>query len=225
MTLDTSRTRAANPLAERLERLVTRHVAAEETARDSAHDLAHIRRVAAHALDIAAAEGADLETCLGAAWLHDLVYLPKNHPQAGEAAGRAAALLGPFCQEAGLASRAEAIRTAVAEHSFSAGVRPSTLESAVLQDADRLDAIGAIGVARCFATGGSFGSALWHPEDPLGRSGRALDDKRFALDHFERKLLRLGPAMNTAAGRALAVAREETMAAFLAALRVELLGV
>ena len=56
----------------------------------------------------------------------------------------------------------------------------------------------------------------------LPRSGRALDDKAFSLDHFDRKLLKLGPAMNTAAGRALAMAREETMAAFLAALRTEL---
>lgn len=211
-------------LAERLERLVARHIAAEGAPRDSAHDLAHIRRVAGHAWHIAESEGADVETCLGAAWFHDLVYLPKNHPQASETAARAAALLGPFCDEAGLGSRTEEIRTAVAEHSFSAGLRPTTLESAVLQDADRLDAIGAIGIARCFATGGSFGSALWHPDDPLNRTGRPLDDKRFALDHFERKLLRLGPTMNTAAGRSLAVAREETMAAFLAALRAELVG-
>ena len=206
----------------RLEAMVTNHIASEPHPRDPAHDLGHIRRVARTAHHIADAEGADVEVCLAAAWLHDLVFLPKNHPDASTTATRTAALIPGAAAHIGLGDSAEAIRTAVAEHSFSAGRPPTTLESAVLQDADRLDAIGAIGIARCFATGGSFGGALWHPEDPFARSGRGLDDKAFSLDHFERKLLKLGPAMNTAAGRALAMAREEAMAAFLAALRTEL---
>lgn len=212
---------------ERLEALVAARFAAEAVVRDSAHDLAHVRRVAGHARAIGEAEGADVEVCVAAAWLHDLVYLPKNHPDASETAARTAALIPEVAAEAdvGLEDKIHDIETAVAEHSFSRGLRASTLESAVLQDADRLDAIGAIGVARCFATGGSFGGALWHPDDPFARGGRALDDKAFSLDHFERKLLRLAPEMNTAAGRALAAVREETMAAFLSALRSELRGV
>jgi uncharacterized protein len=209
-------------LWERLEALVTQHIAHEPHLRDPAHDLGHIRRVARAAKHIAEAEGADVEVCIAAAWLHDLVFLPKNHPDSATTAERTAALIPGAAAHVGLGDRAEVIRTAVAEHSFSGGRAPTTLESAVLQDADRLDAIGAIGIARCFATGGSFGGALWHPADPFARSGRALDDKAFSLDHFDRKLLKLGPAMNTAAGRALAMAREETMAAFLAALRTEL---
>lgn len=212
-------------LTERLEALVSARFEAEAHARDAAHDLAHVRRVARHALEIGEAEGADVEVCVAAAWLHDLAYVPKNHPDAPLAAERAAAMLPELAEQAGLGDRVAAIATAVAEHSFSRGLRPSTLESAVVQDADRLDAIGAIGIARCFATAGSFGGALWHPDDPFGRSGRALDDKRFAVDHFDKKLALLGPGMNTAAGRALAAVREETMAAFLAALRTELRGV
>ncbi len=206
----------------RLEAMVSRHIESEPHPRDPAHDLGHIRRVARAARHIAEAEGADVEVCLAAAWLHDLVFLPKNHPDSATTAARTAALIPGAAGHVGLGDRAEAIRTAVAEHSFSAGRPPTTLESAVLQDADRLDAIGAIGIARCFATGGSFGGALWHASDPFARTGRALDDKAFSLDHFDRKLLKLGPAMNTAAGRALAMEREETMAAFLAALRTEL---
>ena len=212
---------------ERLEGLIAARFAAETHVRDSAHDLAHVLRVAGHARVIGEAEGADVEVCVAAAWLHDLVYLPKNHPDASETAARAAALIPELAVEAdaGLDDRVGEIQTAVAEHSFSRGLRASTLESAVLQDADRLDAIGAIGIARCFATGGSFGGALWHPDDPFAKGGRALDDKAFSLDHFERKLLRLAPEMNTAAGRAMAAVREETMAAFLSALRSELRGV
>lgn len=208
-----------------LEALVTARIAAEEAPRDAAHDLGHIRRVARLSAEIAEAEGADTLTCVAAAWLHDLVYLPKNHPDASTCAARAAALIPEACAAVGLAERAADVARAVAEHSYSAGLAPTTLESAVLQDADRLEAIGAIGIARCFATGGAMGAALWHGVEPFtGREAdaRPLDDKAYSLDHFDRKLLRLGPAMNTAHGRALAAIREETMAAFLSALRIEL---
>ena len=171
----------------RLEALVAARFAEETYSRDSAHDFGHVRRVAGHARDIGEAEGADVEVCLAAAWLHDLVFLPKNDPEASQTAARTALLIPELASQLDLEDRAAEIATAVAEHSFSRGLRPSTLESAVLQDADRLDAMGAIGIARCFATGGSFGSALWHPDDPWGRAGRERDDKAFSLDHFERK--------------------------------------
>ena len=86
----------------------------------------------------------------------------------------------------------------------------------------RLEALGAIGIARVFATGASFGAGLWHPEDPWAE-GRELDDKAWSLDHFERKLLRLAAGMTTAAGRRRAGARQRTMTAYLDALRAELL--
>jgi uncharacterized protein len=91
----------------------------------------------------------------------------------------------------------------------------------VVQDADRLEALGAIGVARVFATGASFGAGLWHPEDPWAE-GRDLDDKAWSLDHFEKKLLKLAADMKTAAGRRLAETRQGAMLAYLAALRAEL---
>ena len=90
-----------------------------------------------------------------------------------------------------------------------------------VQDADRLEALGAIGVARVFATGASFGAGLWHPEDPWARD-RELDDKVWSLDHFERKLLKLAGDLKTAAGQRLAAARQAAMLAYLEALRAEL---
>ncbi len=201
---------------------VGRRFALETVSRDGAHDLGHVERVARHAVLLAVEEGADVTVCLAAAWLHDLVYLPKNHPDAASCGDRAAIELPVVCGALGLEHHAKAIALAVSEHSFSAGRRPSSLEAAVLQDADRLDAIGAIGIARCFATSGSMGGALFHDEDPFAESGRPLDDKAFALDHFERKLLALAAGMNTQAGRARAMVRQETMVRFLDHLRVEL---
>lgn len=191
-------------------------------ARDGAHDLSHALRVARNARDLAAEEGIDPESCVAAALLHDLVYLPKNHPDSPRTAALGAELAHAWCLAIpALAPRADAIRAAIATHSFSGGAVAATPEGALLQDADRLEAIGAIGLARCFATGGAMGAQLWHPEDPWGER-RELDDKRHSLDHFELKLLRLAGRMNTAAGRRRAETRHRVLTAFLEALREEL---
>ena len=90
-----------------------------------------------------------------------------------------------------------------------------------MQDADRLEAIGAIGLARVFATGASFGASLWDSGDPWAER-RDLDDKAFSLDHFERKLLKLAAGMNTKTAKALAISRQQVLLGYLAALREEL---
>ncbi|MDP1830544.1 MAG: HD domain-containing protein [Geothrix sp.] len=198
------------------------HLAAESFPRDAAHDLGHILRVAWLALRLAKAEGADPEICVAAALLHDLVYRPKNHPESPLTAQMAADLVPRWCRDtAGLEGRADAIAAAVASHSWSGGGVPASPEAAVVQDADRLEALGAIGIARVFATGASFGAGLWHPEDPWGE-GRDLDDKVWSLDHFQKKLLKLAAGMKTAAGQRLAGDRQRAMLAYLSALRAEL---
>jgi len=198
------------------------HLAEEPFPRDAAHDLAHILRVARLAERIAAEEGADADVCVAGALLHDLVYRPKNHPESPLTARMAAELVPLWCRETpGLESRADAVAAAVASHSWSGGEKPTSLEAEVVQDADRLEALGAIGIARVFATGASFGAGLWHPEDPWGE-GRDLDDKAWSLDHFERKLLKLAAGMRTGAGRRLAEARQATLLRYLDDLRSEL---
>lgn len=198
------------------------HLAAEPFPRDAAHDLGHILRVARLAQRMATEEGADPEVCVAAALLHDLVYRPKNHPESSLTAQMAADLVPRWCRDTpGLETRAAAIAAAVASHSWSGGQAPASLEAAVVQDADRLEALGAIGIARVFATGASFGAGLWHPEDPWAE-GRDLDDKAWSLDHFERKLLKLAAGMKTSAGQRLAADRQRAMLAYLGALHAEL---
>lgn len=193
-----------------------------EEARDGAHDLAHALRVARNAWMLAQAEGADGETCVAAALLHDLVYRPKNHPESSRTALWGAEEARSWCSaRPALASRAEAVAEAIRTHSFSGGRTPTTREGEVLQDADRLEALGAIGIARCFATGGAMGTGLWHPEDPWGEA-RPLDDKAWSLDHFACKLLKLRETFRTEAGRREAARRHAVLEAFLEALRQEL---
>jgi len=192
---------------------------------DGAHDVHHLRRVWRSARKIAGAEpGADLLVLLAAAYLHDLVNPPKDSPLRSRASRLSAEKALPLLEDMGLdPARARAAAHAIEAHSYSAGIPPATLEARILQDADRLEALGAIGLARCFYTGGKMGTALWEAGDPLGRSGRALDDRLYSVDHFPLKLMRLPDLMTTAEGRRLARRRTRVLALFLAQLERELL--
>jgi uncharacterized protein len=120
-------------------------------------------------------------------------------------------------------SRIEVVAGAIASHSFSAGIVPTSLEGRILQDADRLDAIGLTGIARCFYTAGRMGSDLYDIADPRGQA-RPLDDRRFALDHFPKKLLQLADGFQTSAGQRLAQKRQQTLQDFYQALLTEIGG-
>jgi len=189
---------------------------------DPAHDLEHVRRVVVVARRIAVAEGASLEIVLPAAWLHDCVLLPKSSPQRGRASTLAAATAGEFLRASGYPpALIPAIEHAIAAHSFSAGIAPATLEAMVVQDADRLDAIGAIGIARCLLLGGSERKPLYDSAQPFPDQ-RPPDDTAAILDHFYVKLLRLADLMHTASALAEAQPRTEFMQQFLTQLRLEI---
>lgn len=175
---------------------------------DGAHDLQHLNRVWQTAtILLEATPEADALVVQAACYLHDLVNLPKNHPQRAEASRMAAQLARTQLQEIGFpADRLDAVAHAIEAHSFSAGITPLTIEAKLVQDADRLDALGAIGLARLFYTAGRMGSSLAHPTDPLGVD-RELDDRIYALDHIMVKLDGLPRSMQTAAGRELGMAR------------------
>jgi uncharacterized protein len=209
-------------LLARLEAHVASEAGAGHGPRDAAHDVSHACRVARLARRLALEEGADPEVCAAAALLHDLVWVPKNHPDSPRTAELSALLARDWCASIPeLSDRAVAVGEAILTHSFSGGGDAESLEAKVVQDADRLEALGAVGIARVFATGASFGARLWHPEDPWGR-GRDLDDKRYSLDHFPLKLLKLQGLLQTDAGRRLARERHAVMVGFLASLREEL---
>ena len=197
---------------------------AEQAATDAVHDLAHVHRVVAAAKTLARAEGAQLDVVVPAAWLHDCVTLPKDHPDRHRASALAAETAGAFLRDAGYPEvLISEVAHAVEAHSFSAGVEPRTVEAAVVQDADRLDALGAIGIARTFAVGGALGAALYDPVDPFPID-RPPDDRRFVVDHFYAKLLGLADTMQTAAGRAEAEQRTAFLHTFLDRLRTEIEG-
>lgn len=191
-------------------------------AGDGAHDIAHILRVWKAADTIHSSEGGNREVLVAAVLLHDCVAVEKNAPDRNKASRLAAAQASRLLRDLGWDdARIEATGHAIAAHSFSAGIVPESIEAKILQDADRLDAIGMIGVARCFYIGGRLGSALYDPFDPEAEA-RAIDDKRYALDHFETKLLKLSAGFKTETGRAMASVRHARLLSFLDALASEI---
>jgi uncharacterized protein len=182
---------------------------------DAAHDGEHIKRVVANARILAAAEGADLAVVLPAAWLHDCISVPKDSLQRPLASTMAATAASGFLAASGYSPfLIPAIAHAIIAHSFSSGITPLTNEARVVQDADRLDALGAVGLARCLMLGGQLGRPLYDPAEPFPVQ-RTPDDAVSTIDHFYTKLLRLGPTMTTAAGRAEAEHRTVFLRAFL----------
>jgi uncharacterized protein len=191
---------------------------------DVAHDLEHVRRVVANARGLATAEGAKLEVVLPAAWLHDCVTVPKDSPQRTTASRLAAAQAVAWLREWGWPEALlPDIAHAIEAHSFSAEIAPRTIEAKVVQDADRLDALGAVGLARCLMLGGALGRPLYAVADPFCEQ-RAPDDRTACVDHFYAKLLKLEATMQTEGGRTEARRRTEYLWVFLRELRREIGG-
>ena len=201
------------------------HVAAVWASQpaDGAHDLGHLERVWANARAIALDEPqVDWPVLEAAVWFHDLVNLPKDSPDRARASTLSAEAAVEFLTADGFpADRLAAVAHAIAAHSFSAGIAPETVEARILQDADRLEALGAVGLARMFLISGRMGGGIVDMADPMALR-RPLDDKRFALDHLEVKLLRLPDTMQTRAGRAMAEERAEWMMSFRTRLLAEI---
>ena len=193
---------------------------------DAAHDIAHFRRVWMTAQGIMADEDSDPLVVLTACYFHDIVSLPKNHPERSHSSRLAARKTREILSRDFPdfpPDRYAAVEHAIEAHSFSAGIAPQSLEAKIVQDADRLEALGAIGLARVFAVSGALGAALFDADDPFAVT-RALDDKAFALDHFQTKLLRLPDTMQTARGRKLARHNADFLIQFMAKLSAELQG-
>lgn len=189
---------------------------------DGSHDVAHLLRVWNNARAIQASEGGDLRLLAAAVLLHDCVAVEKDSPLRNQSSRLAAEKArGILAEQRWSPHDIAAVAHAIEAHSFSAGLPPQTLEAKILQDADRLDAIGMIGAARCFYVAGRLRSQLYDPLDPKGEH-RPLDDRQFAIDHFQTKLLTLASGFQTAKGIALAQERHARLVQFLQAFLSEI---
>jgi uncharacterized protein len=189
---------------------------------DPAHDFAHIMRVYKNAQRIAKREGANQNLVLTAVLLHDIVSYPKSHPRAKNSSTESAKEAKKILQRYNYTQdEIKIITDAIRDHSFSKDKVPKTLEGKVLQDADRLDAIGAIGIARVFSVGGAERRIFYNSQDPFCRA-RSPDDTIWTLDHFYKKLLLLEKKMNTRTAKMEARGRINMMRKFLDQLEREI---
>jgi uncharacterized protein len=192
--------------------------------RDPAHDYQHIMRVYKNARLIGQREGANMEILLPAVLLHDLVVYPKGSAKSSRSSDDSADLAEKILQSYGYSQyKINQISYCIRAHSYSKRMVPAILEGRVLQDADRLDALGAIGIARTFSVGGSERRTLYKADDPFCKSTRELDDRQWTLDHFQTKLLKLKGLMHTRTAKKIAQERTRFMILFIRQLQKEII--
>ena len=193
---------------------------------ESGHDFDHVLRVCALAERLARAEGADLEIVRAAALLHDIARADEDATGSGDhaqmAAERAHALL---LARGAPSARADAVAHAIAAHRFRGSTAPQTLEAKILFDADKLDSIGAIGIARAYAISGVLNQRLWSEVAPDTVATRDQHNSNHtAVAEFVVKLSKVRERVHTAAARQIADERHAYMADFFARLGREVRG-
>lgn len=182
------------------------------------HDVEHARRVVALVRRLLESHPeADADVVEAAAWLHDTGFRGRR---AGKHAILSARIAAEELPALGFTKKQVALAcTIIEQHSYSKHFEATTIEGQLIQDADRLDAMGAIGIARVFSDVKE--RRIYGPEDPFAVS-RDLDDVRYSLDHFLIKILRLADYLHTKEAKALAEPRVKTIRAFMKALAEEL---
>jgi uncharacterized protein len=189
---------------------------------DSAHDFEHIIRVYKNAQKLCKQEKVNETLVLCDVLLHDVVSYPKSNKRSKnssiDSAKKAKTILKKYYFTE---SEITIISDAIRDHSFSQKRTPKTIEGKILQDADRLDALGAIGIARVFATGGLLKRPFYNIDDPFCKK-RNPDDNIWTLDHFFQKLLKLESLMNTKSGKLEAKKRTRVLKEFLKQLKQEI---
>ena len=189
---------------------------------DPAHDFDHIMRVYKNAQQIIKKEKVNETLVLSAVLLHDVVSFPKSDKRSKNSSIESAKKAKTILKKYDFTSdEITIVCDAISEHSFSQKKTPKTIEGKILQDADRLDALGAIGIARVFATGGSLRRPFYNLDDPFCKK-RIPDDEIWTLDHFFEKLLKLEFLMNTNSGKIEAKKRTKILKNFLKQLKHEI---
>jgi uncharacterized protein len=203
--------------------MIKRKVERMLEGRDPAHDFHHIMRVYKNAKLIGQREGADMDVLLPAVLLHDIIVYPKGSAESSRSSDESADLAEKILQSYGYSQDdIKRVSYCIRSHSYAKGLVPVSLEGRILQDADRLDALGAIGIARTFSISGSEKRTFYKADDPFCRSIRDLDDRQWTLDHFQTKLLKLKDSMHTRTAKKIAKERTIFMMLFIRQLQKEI---
>ena len=190
-----------------------------------AHDWQHVRRVARLAETLAAEYDGDVDqrTLLAAAWLHDVGRGNEDRGEIDDHAEWGAAAAERVLDDLGATpDTVAAVQHCIRAHRYSNDVDPGTVEARLLCDADNLDALGAVGVARCFSYGGEFGQPIHDPDLPLADDDTEAGETQ--LNHLQKKVLSLRERMYTDPGRAVAADRQAFVESFVERFEREVAG-
>jgi uncharacterized protein len=197
----------------------------ERLMRSSGHDYQHVLRVYNLAKRIGEEEKADVFVLEAAALLHDLGRAEEARDPTIDHAQRSAEMAREILERMGFQEeKIEAILYAIRVHRYREGIVPETKEAKILQDADKLDALGAVGIMRCFSFGGAHGRGEYDPADPLCKKKKTLEEDKYSVDHFYQKLFKLKDTLHTSTAKRMAEGREKIMRLFLEELEKEISG-
>ena len=190
---------------------------------DPSHDLEHALRVLNNAEYIAQFEGGDLEIIIPAALFHDVVNYPKDDPRSKYAPEESARVVRKILEKSQgyKKEKIKRVERAIIQHSYSKGIKPESLNSKIVQDADRLEATGAISIMRTFCSAGQMKNKFYNSKDPFCER-REPDSLSYAIDLFYKRLLKIKDLMNTNTAKTLAEKRTRFLYTFLEQLRDEL---
>ena len=189
---------------------------------DPAHDFEHIMRVYRNAEKICKTEKANKKLVLISVLLHDIVKVSFSSKSSKSSANASTEKSERILKKLNMPKiEIDIISEAISNHSFTKKKVSNSIEGRILQDADRLDAIGSIGISRAFCVSGVKNRPFYNPDNPFAKK-RKLDDKKWALDHFFKKLLLLEKLMNTKAGKSEAKKRTSILKNYLKDLEKEI---
>jgi uncharacterized protein len=193
--------------------------------KDPSHDFEHALRVLSNSERISKEEKGDFDIIVPAALFHDLVVYPKNHPDKNKSQEESARVTEEILRTLSLfpKDKIEKVKTCIKECSFSNKIIPDLLESRILQDADRLEATGAIAIMRTYSSTGQMKRPFYNSRDPFCKN-RKPDALKFALDLFYERLLKVTGRMHTKTARKIAKRRTKFLINFLKEFKLELQG-
>jgi len=190
---------------------------------DPSHDIYHALRVLKNAEYISRKENGDLDIVIPSALFHDVICYPKNNPKSKYSALVSADFAVKALEELNQypKDKISKVYTSIEQCSFSKNIIPELLEAKILQDADRLEATGAISIMRTFCSAGLMNSKLYNYEDPFCKK-REPESLEYALDLFYTRLLKIKDIMHTKTARSIAEKRTKILQEYLNSLEDEL---
>lgn len=210
---------------EKLEKDLLEIVQRKMPVNDPSHDVEHVKRVLAAVKLIQSKEGGDLEILIPAALFHDVITYQKtdvrNKQATDESAQYACEILKNYAGYSYPNEKILAVMSCVLECSWSKGLSATSLESKILQDADRLEAVGALAIMRTFTSGGQMNRPLYNPKDPFCEKGIPTGVSA-SLDLFYQRLLKVYPTLHSKTAQKIAHRRVLILNFFLLEVKQEL---